>query len=111
MGATKTTSFFAQQVSAEEGGCHIDMLCPHCREQITGSYLPSFSCPHCESFIVTDGNGEVAMFQGEEETCPECGHVFRRVENLMFETGFRKGMRKVEDFVLGLDQVFSRALR
>jgi predicted RNA-binding Zn-ribbon protein involved in translation (DUF1610 family) len=111
MKTPKDKNILAQQWSVEEGGCHIDMICPNCREAIVGNYLPSFACPHCNSLIITCDDNKVAMFEGEEETCPECGHVFQRVENLMFESSFRKGMRKVEDFVLGLDQVITRALK
>ncbi len=108
MNTPKDKNLLAQQWSVEEGGCHIDMLCPHCREAIVGTYLPSFACPHCNSLIITYDDNEVGIFEGEEETCPECGHVFRRVENRMLETSIIKTARKVEDFVLGLDRVFSR---
>lgn len=61
---TETTSpqfpsFLARQYPISEGGMQTDMDCPNCEEEISGSYLPVFKCPHCESQIWRDNNGDV----------------------------------------------------
>lgn len=99
--------FFARQYPAEEGGMATAMYCPSCGGEIHGSYLPVFTCPHCEIFIFRDDRGAVTMYE-QKQTCPECGHSFAVMIDEI-PTEFRRVSRDlervVEGAVLGLDRI------
>ncbi|MEI6207676.1 MAG: hypothetical protein WCP20_12910 [Desulfuromonadales bacterium] len=56
-------SFLARQYSACDGGVQAEMNCPACDEEICGSYLPVFNCPHCESQIWRNESGDVISYE------------------------------------------------
>lgn len=62
---------FSQQYSAEEGGMPTEIFCPSCGEEISGSYLPCFRCPHCSTLMFRDERGIVITYE-QMHTCPEC---------------------------------------
>lgn len=105
-------SFFAQQYSSSEGGMLTDMYCPGCGEEISGSYLPVFMCPHCEIQIWRDDKGNVTHHE-QKHTCPECGHVFGDLTDEA-PTEFRRMVRnfeqKAESAFMGLDRIVNRIL-
>jgi chromosomal replication initiator protein len=69
--STQSPVFLARQYSSSEGGVLTDMLCPNCSEKIKGSFLPVFRCPHCESRIWRNEDGNVTSFENKH-ACPEC---------------------------------------
>lgn len=101
---------FAQKHSAEEGGMPTDIYCPACGEEISGSYLPMFRCPHCDVLIFRDDKGNVTNYE-QKHTCPECGHIFGEMSDEA-STEFRRMVRnfeqKTESAILGLDKIVSR---
>ncbi len=113
--ADPSASILRQRLGATdpvaEHGQEMDLLCPECSRPIDGTYLPIFRCPHCDVMICVDEQGSVLWHQGEETSCPECGHTYRTVVMDMDQSPFRRFTRKIEDFVLGLDHVVQRALR
>lgn len=112
--ATSTSStepsIFAQQFSAAEGGMATDMYCPSCGEEISGSFLPVFRCPHCEILIFRDEKGNVTNYE-QKHTCPECGNIFGDMTEEA-PTEFRRICHSLEQntesVFLGLDRAMSR---
>ena len=68
-------SFLARQYSASEGGVQTDMNCPNCDDEISGSFLPVFRCPHCESQIWRDEDGDVTSYENKN-VCQESSRGF-----------------------------------
>lgn len=103
---------FAQEYSAEEGGKPTEIYCPACGEEINGSYLPMFRCPHCAILIFRDENGNVTNHE-QKHTCPECGHTFGEMSDEA-PTEFRRMCRnleqKTEGVMLQLDRFVTRLL-
>jgi predicted RNA-binding Zn-ribbon protein involved in translation (DUF1610 family) len=103
-------NFFAQQYSTEEGGIPTDMYCPACGEEIRGSHLPIFMCPHCENQIWRDDNGNVTNYE-QKHTCPECGHTFGDMTDeapTEFSRIVRNFEQKTESVFLGFDRIVNR---
>lgn len=108
----KPQDLFRQTHTKEQGGHDIDIVCPGCRQAIEGSFLLAFRCPHCDIMIMLNEEQEVVTFEGEEETCPECGHVFRPVASpLLDQSDFQQFCGKIENFVLGMDKSVQKLLR
>lgn len=79
----------AQEFSTEEGGIEIDILCPECRELISGSYLPMFHCPHCDIMIGIDPeDGEIMYYQHGDEEVVVC-----------MQNDIERFVRKADDFI------------
>jgi hypothetical protein len=51
------------------------MNCPNCDEEIGGSYLPVFKCPHCESQIWRDESGDVISFEDSRRYAMKSANV------------------------------------
>lgn len=103
-------SIFAQQFTPGEGGVPTDMYCPACREEIFGTYLPIFECPHCEVKIWRDDKGNVTSYE-QKHTCPECGHIFGKWTDdppSEFSRAVRDFEQKAECVFLGLDRIVNR---
>jgi predicted RNA-binding Zn-ribbon protein involved in translation (DUF1610 family) len=92
---------FVQEYSAEEGGITTDMYCPGCGEEIEGSFLPMFRCPHCDILIFRDDKGNVTNYE-QKHTCPECGHSFGDMTDEA-PTEFRRMVRNFEQKTEGGD--------
>lgn len=105
-----SSNVFSSQYSAGEGGMATDMYCPGCGEEIFGSFLSIFMCPHCQIQIWRDEEGNVTHFE-QKHTCPECGHTFGDMTDEA-STEFRKMCRnieqKAEGVFLGLDRIVNR---
>ena len=103
---------YAQQYSKEEGGMTTEIFCPACGEEICGSYLPLFRCPHCDIMIFRDDKGQVTNHE-QKHTCPECGHTFGEMSDEA-PTEFRRFCRtfeqKTEGVMIQLDRFVSRLL-
>jgi predicted RNA-binding Zn-ribbon protein involved in translation (DUF1610 family) len=100
----------SQQYSSQEGGVPTDMYCPSCREEICGSYLPIFECPHCDVKIWRDDKGNVISYE-QKHTCPECGHTFGAWTDdapTDFCRTVRNFEQKAEGVFLGLDRIVNR---
>jgi len=83
-------SFLARQYPVSEGGMETDLDCPGCDKEISGSYLPVFKCPHCESQIWRDNNGDVthceqngANLEMSEETKQLIRKYMQRAKTLL----------------------------
>ncbi|MEI6207677.1 MAG: hypothetical protein WCP20_12915 [Desulfuromonadales bacterium] len=103
-------SMLAQQFSAADGGMVTDMYCPVCREEIFGTYLPIFECPHCEVKIWRDDKGNVTSYE-QKHTCPECGHTFGTWTDdapSEFCRTVRNFEQNAEGVFLGLDRMVNR---
>lgn len=100
----------AQQYSSDESGMPTDMYCPACGEEISGSYLTTFKCPHCDIHIWRDDKGNITNYE-QKHTCPECGHTFSDMTDEA-PTEFRRVIRnfeqKAEGVFLGLDRIVNR---
>ena len=103
---------FSQQYSADEGGMSTEIFCPSCGEEIRGSYLPCFRCPHCSTLIFRDERGIVISYE-QTHTCPECGHTFGEMSEEA-PTDFRRFCRnfeqKTEGVILQLERFVGRLL-
>jgi predicted RNA-binding Zn-ribbon protein involved in translation (DUF1610 family) len=106
------SNIFAEQHSAIEGGIPTDLYCPACGEEISGSYLPMFRCPHCNILMFRDDKGHVTNHE-QKHTCPECGHAFSDFTDDA-PSDFRRACRnleqKAEGVMLGLDRIVNRIL-
>lgn len=108
--STRHPSIVAQQFSVCEGGVPTDMYCPACREEIFGTYLPIFECPHCDVKIWRDDKGNVTSYE-QKHTCPECGHSFGKWTDdppSEFARTVRNFEQKAESAFLGLDRIVNR---
>ena len=106
------SNVFAQQYTAEEGGVPTNLYCPDCGEEIEGTFLTIFRCPHCDILIFRDDKGNVTNYE-QKHTCPECGHTFGDMTDEA-PTEFRRMVRnfeqKTEGVMLGFDKIISRIL-
>jgi predicted RNA-binding Zn-ribbon protein involved in translation (DUF1610 family) len=108
--ASTHPGILAQQCTVADGGMATDMYCPACREEIFGTYLPIFECPHCAIKIWRDDKGNVTSYE-QKHTCPECGHTFGAWSEDApndFCRVVRNFEQKAEGVFLGIDRMVNR---
>jgi hypothetical protein len=95
-------SILTKQYSPYDGGVPTEMECPDCEEEITGSYLPVFKCPHCDCQIWRDNNGDVIHY---EQNIPKL------VLSEETKVVVRKYMGKAKLVLAGLEAIIEHVLQ
>ena len=86
------SNILAQQFTADEGGVPTDMYCPACREEIFGTYLPIFECPHCEVKIWRD---DKVISQAMSKSIPVLNVVILSENGLMTRRANSPGLSAI----------------
>ena len=94
------SGIFSQQYTPDEGGVPTEIFCPSCGDEICGSYLPLFRCPHCNILIFRDEDGHVTNYE-QQHTCPQRGHTFGEMTDEA-PTEFRRFCRDIEQKTEGV---------